>query len=152
MTAGLNWGGPVSEIHSLPLSNFRDSKNVWVVLETEDIGGGIEIMSEEQKEKKLSKEDLLEVIGHVVDPELQIGLVALGLIYDARHLDDGRVHVTMTLTTPHCPYGPALVSEVKASLMMLPGVEGVHVSLVWDPPWRAEMISEEARLELGFDI
>lgn len=101
---------------------------------------------------KLTREDMLDVLRNVVDPELQMDIVNLGLVYDVEHLDDGRVHVKMTLTTPHCPYGPALVAEVKAMLMMVRGVKGVNVDVVWDPPWSTEKMTEEARLMLGLDV
>lgn len=101
---------------------------------------------------KLTREDLLDVLRNVMDPDLQMNIVDLGLVYEAEHLDDGRVSVKMTLTTPHCPYGPALIAEVKAMLLMVRGVTGVQVDLVWDPPWGTERLTEEGRLALGLDI
>lgn len=97
-------------------------------------------------------EDIWNALRQVYDPELQFSIVELGLVYGVERLSDGRVKVTMTLTSPACPYGPALVDEVKAALMMLPGVAGVEVNVVWDPPWGPEKMSEAARLALGFDV
>ncbi|OQA23872.1 MAG: putative 1,2-phenylacetyl-CoA epoxidase, subunit D [Verrucomicrobia bacterium ADurb.Bin345] len=101
---------------------------------------------------KLTREDMLDVLRNVIDPDLQMNIVDLGLVYEVEHLDDGRVAVKMTLTTPHCPYGPALIAEVKAMLMMVRGVAGVQVDLVWDPPWGTDRLTEEGRLALGLDI
>ena len=94
----------------------------------------------------------MEVLRHVYDPELQMDLVELGLVYGVEILPDGRVKVNMTLTSPGCPYGPELVAEVKATLMMARGVKGVEVNVVWEPPWGPEKMSEAARLDLGFDV
>lgn len=100
----------------------------------------------------ISREDLLDVLKNVYDPDLQMNIVDLGLVYDLQILPDGRVQVKMTLTSPHCPYGPALVGEVRAMLTMVKGVTGVDVQVVWDPPWSADKMSEEARLMLGLDV
>ncbi|HOW98463.1 MAG TPA: iron-sulfur cluster assembly protein [Kiritimatiellia bacterium] len=94
----------------------------------------------------------MEVLRHVYDPELQMDIVELGLVYGVELEPDGRVKVNMTLTSPGCPYGPELVAEVKATLMMARGVKGVEVNVVWDPPWGPEKMSEAARLDLGFDV
>lgn len=102
--------------------------------------------------KELTKEEVLEVLRNVYDPDLQMNIVDLGLVYDVRMLPDGRWHIVMTLTSPHCPYGPALVGEVKATLMMTGRARGVEVSVVWDPPWSADKLSEAARLALGLDL
>lgn len=100
----------------------------------------------------LREQDILEVLRHVFDPELQMDIVELGLVYGVEILPDGRVKVNMTLTSPGCPYGPELVAEVKAVLMMSRGVKGVEVNVVWEPPWGPEKMSEAARLDLGFDV
>lgn len=100
----------------------------------------------------IPKEELLDVLRNVHDPDLQMNVVDLGLIYDVQHQPDGRVHVRMTLTSPHCPYGPALVGEIKAMLMLVKGVAGVQVDIVWDPPWSADKMTEAARLALGLDL
>ena len=112
-------------------------------------------MSEQVPEgsgEPLREQDVMEVLRHVYDPELQMDLVELGLVYGVEILPDGRVKVNMTLTSPGCPYGPELVAEVKATLMMARGVKGVEVNVVWEPPWGPEKMSEAARLDLGFDV
>ena len=100
----------------------------------------------------LNEKDLMEVLRHVFDPELQMDIVELGLVYGVEIQPDGRVKVNMTLTSPGCPYGPELVAEVKAMLMMSRNVKGVEVAVVWEPPWGPEKMSEAARLDLGFDV
>ena len=87
-------------------------------------------------------------LSSVFDPEIPVNIVDLGLIY-ARHIQDGRVHIDMTLTAPGCGMGPVLVDEVKARVAQVPFVTGVDVELVFDPPWSRERMSEEAQLELG---
>lgn len=87
-------------------------------------------------------------LSSVFDPEIPVNIVDLGLIY-ARHIQDGRVHIDMTLTAPGCGMGPVLVDEVKARVAQVPFVTSVDVELVFDPPWSRERMSEEAQLELG---
>ncbi len=94
---------------------------------------------------------LRDSLTHVVDPELHMNIIDLGLVYNARR--NGNVaEVEMTLTSPGCPYGPYLLHLVNRALLAVDGVEDTHVEVVWDPPWSPEKMSEEARLELGFDI
>jgi metal-sulfur cluster biosynthetic enzyme len=98
----------------------------------------------------LSKETILDSIKSVEDPEIGLSVVDLGLIYDVAITDDGEIDVIMTLTTPGCPYGPILVSQVEEKIKGLEGVTKAIVTLVWDPPWNpAEMASEKARDALG---
>ena len=87
-------------------------------------------------------------LSSVFDPEIPVNIVDLGLIY-ARRIEDGQVHIDMTLTAPGCGMGPVLVDEVKARVAQVPFVTGVEVELVFDPPWSRERMSEEAQLELG---
>jgi metal-sulfur cluster biosynthetic enzyme len=95
----------------------------------------------------ITKEQVFEILKPIVDPEIQLGLVELGLIYDISIENEGkRLEVKMTLTTPMCPYGPMLVGQVEEVLRMLPGVEDSKVTLVWDPPWDPRtMASDEAK-------
>lgn len=83
----------------------------------------------------------------VMDPELHIDIVSLGLIYKVK-VDEGGIKVTMTLTTPGCPLAPVIDRLVKEALAPL-GREKVEVKLVWEPAWSKEMMSEEAKLKLG---
>ncbi len=86
----------------------------------------------------------------VVDPELRINIVDLGLVYDVRE-KNGAVEVEMTLTSPGCPLASVIDSEIKRVVKKIKGVNKVSLELVWDPPWTAEMMSDEAKAELGFD-
>ncbi len=97
-------------------------------------------------------EQAWEVLRKVLDPELQLNIVDLGLVYGIEIKDGSVVHVKMTLTTPHCPYGPALLSQAEDMLRTLKGVKGVELELVWSPPWGPDRMSPETRLELGLDV
>lgn len=104
---------------------------------------------------EVSKQDLrLDVwaaLEHVIDPELRYNIVDLGLV---RGVDahGGDVTVRLTLTSPGCPYGPYLIHQVRTAAGETPGVKKADVELVWKPPWDADQMSEEARLDLGFDV
>jgi len=99
---------------------------------------------------ELTKENILEHIAPVEDPEIHIGLVDLGLIYDVDITDDKTVKITMTLTSPMCPVGPELVGQIKDKIMEIDGVKEAVVDVVWDPPWDPyEMASDTAKDELG---
>jgi len=97
----------------------------------------------------VTKEQVLGKIAEVEDPEIRLGVVDLGLIYNIEVLDEKTVMVAMTLTTPGCPYGPTLIADVENAVKEL-GVENVDVEIVWDPPWNpVEMASEYAKDVLG---
>ena len=96
------------------------------------------------------EEGAREALRQVIDPELGINIVDLGLIYDLRLDPAGRAEVIMTLTSPGCPLGPVIDAEVKRALAGVYGLDEIVVTLVWSPPWRPEMMSEDARLELGY--
>ena len=97
------------------------------------------------------KEDLLEVLKQVIDPELHMNIVDLGLVYDVQH-EGETVFVDLTLTSPGCPFGPYLLHGVKQTLLPLKGVSEAEIEVVWDPPWGPDKMTEEARLELGFEV
>lgn len=86
---------------------------------------------------------------NVIDPEIGINVVDLGLVYGIE-VTEGVAEVTMTLTTPACPLGPYIESEVQSAVGDVPGVSGSKVNLVWTPPWDPSKMSEDAKLELGF--
>lgn len=97
-----------------------------------------------------TKEQIIEVLKPIHDPEIRIGIVDLGLIYDVDPQDDGVVRVKMTLTTPACPYGEMLLAMVHREVEQMDGVSKVEVVLVWDPPWDPkEMCSDYAKDLLG---
>lgn len=95
------------------------------------------------------REQVLEALKTVRDPEIPVNLVDLGLIYELIVNKDGVVYVEMTLTTPACPVAGALPGQVRDAISAVPGVQDVRVKLVWTPPWDKDRMSEEARLELG---
>jgi len=98
----------------------------------------------------VTREQIIEKIKPIEDPEINIGVVDLGLIYDVAIFNGEDVEITMTLTTPACPYGPILVSRVEEAIKGIEGVKKVKVYTVWDPPWNpAEMASEYTKNELG---
>lgn len=94
-------------------------------------------------------QELLERLNRVIDPELGIGLVSLGLIYRLRIDDDDSVHVWMTLTTPGCPMHETITKDVDCMLRSTPWVSDASVHLVFDPPWTTERLTEDARRALG---
>ena len=97
----------------------------------------------------LVKDDILESLKEVYDPEIGINIVDLGLVYDADISDSSDVLVTMTLTSLGCPLGPVIMQEVNNALKDLPGIGETDVKLVWTPPWSPENMSEDAKDELG---
>lgn len=96
-----------------------------------------------------SEDHVIEGLKNVYDPEIGINIVDLGLVYDTDIAENGDVLVTMTLTSLGCPLGPVIVQEVQGALGDLPGVGDIDVKLVWSPPWSPELMSEEAKDELG---
>ncbi|MCK4632047.1 MAG: DUF59 domain-containing protein [candidate division Zixibacteria bacterium] len=97
-----------------------------------------------------TKEQILEALKPVQDPEIRIGIVNLGLIYDVLIEESGKVQVKMTLTTPACPYGEMLVTMTHRAVEKVPGVAEVEVVLIWDPPWDPkEMCTDAAKDQLG---
>ena len=91
----------------------------------------------------------MDKLRDVIDPELGLSVVDLGLIYDVA-FDDGDVLVKMTLTSPGCPLGPIIRGEAYAQLKELPGVKDVDVQIVWSPPWDPRtMASEDVKMALG---
>jgi metal-sulfur cluster biosynthetic enzyme len=100
----------------------------------------------------LTKEDVIAVLKNVLDPDIQMNIVDLGLVYEVVVRENRSVHIQMTLTTPACPYGPELIENVKTMLLILKGVKHVAVDVVFDPPWSKDRMSEEAKLELGLDL
>ena len=98
----------------------------------------------------VTKEQVFEALRPVQDPEIRIGIVDLGLIYDADISNENEVVVKMTLTTPSCPYGEMLISMAHRAVEDLEEVSKVQIVLVWDPPWDPkEMASELAKDQLG---
>ncbi len=99
---------------------------------------------------EMTEDKIREALRKVIDPELGVSIVDLGLIYDVRY-EDGEAEVEMTLTSPGCPLAPIIDKQVREALKTVPEVKNVSVELVWDPPWSPDAISEELRAELGLD-
>jgi FeS assembly SUF system protein len=105
-------------------------------------------------EKDQSKTDelkpaIVDALSTIYDPEIPVNIYELGLIYDIESDADGRVLVTMTLTSPACPSAQQLPAEAKFKTKAVPGVTEAHVDVVWEPTWTKDMMSETARLALG---
>ncbi|HTR28182.1 MAG TPA: DUF59 domain-containing protein [Puia sp.] len=95
--------------------------------------------------------DLIEsALRTVFDPEIPVNIYDLGLVYEIKVGDNGNVKITMTLTAPACPAAGDIVNDVQMKVEEIPGVMDCHVQLTFDPPWSKEMMTEEAKLELGF--
>ena len=97
-----------------------------------------------------TEEQVRNALRHVVDPELGINIVDLGLVYDVDISDQGVVHIEYTLTTMGCPIGPLIEHQMQSFLEKVPGVSSVDAEMVLRPPWTPEMMSEEAKAALGY--
>ena len=93
---------------------------------------------------------IIEALKTVHDPELSADIYELGLVYDINISDNGFVNIKMTLTAPGCPVAGDIITEVDNKIRTIEGVSDVNVMLTFDPPWNRDMMSEEAKLELGF--
>ncbi|MCU0438230.1 MAG: DUF59 domain-containing protein [Raineya sp.] len=96
------------------------------------------------------KEKVLDAIKTVYDPEIPVDIWELGLIYDLKIFPINNVYIQMTLTSPNCPSAEQLPQEVKDKIKAIEGVNDVELELTFDPPYTTEMMSEVAKLELGF--
>ncbi len=106
------------------------------------------VMSDE--EVAAVRAEVVEAVSAVYDPEIPVNIYELGLVYDITVLPGRYVEVVMTLTSPMCPVAESLPVEVEARVRGIESVADVHVELTWDPPWTPELMSEAAKLELGF--
>ncbi|PQA94617.1 SUF system Fe-S cluster assembly protein [Chryseobacterium shigense] len=94
-------------------------------------------------------EEIIKVLKSVYDPEIPVDIYELGLIYDVQISEDGDVKIIMTLTTPNCPVAETLPQEVKDKVAEVEGVKSVDLELTFEPSWNKDMMSEEAKFELG---
>lgn len=92
---------------------------------------------------------VLNIIKTVFDPEIPVDIYELGLIYEI-NVEGSKAHIVMTLTSPNCPVAESLPQEVKDKIAAVQGIDEVDLELTFEPPWEREMMSEEAKLELGF--
>ena len=97
-----------------------------------------------------TKEQVLDALRHVIDPELGINIVDLGLVYEVEVTQRGAVHIEYTLTTMGCPIGPLIEHQMQSFLEGVPGVASVEPEMVLRPAWSPEMMSEEAKAALGY--
>ena len=97
----------------------------------------------------VTTEDVEEALSNVIDPELGLDFVELGLIYGI-DVDGGNVHVTFTLTTPACPIGPQVTEQIEEFVGELDGVTSVESSMIFTPPWSPDRMSEDAKFALGY--
>jgi len=97
----------------------------------------------------VTADEVQEALTNVIDPELGLDFVELGLIYDIE-IDEGKVHVTFTLTAPGCPIGPEVAEQIEEFVGDLEGVEEVRPTMTFTPPWTPERMSEDAKFALGF--
>ena len=95
------------------------------------------------------KEDVIEMLKTIFDPEIPVNIYELGLIYEIDVSESGNVVIQMTLTAPGCPVAQTFPGDVENKISSIDGVNKVHVELVWDPPWTRDQMSEAAQLQLG---
>jgi len=96
------------------------------------------------------KEQIVEMLKTIYDPEISVNIYDLGLIYDVDIDDNKNVSITMTLTAPACPAANFIVEDIKIKIESIPEVTSVEIKIVFEPEWHQGMMSEEAKLELGF--
>lgn len=101
------------------------------------------------KTPEITKEQIIDALKGVFDPEIPVDIYEMGLVYDIK-IRNSQIIILMTLTSPSCPAAQSIPMDVKDKVGRVEGVESVEVEIVWDPPWGMEMMSEEAKLELGY--
>ena len=104
-----------------------------------------------QEEKTRIEERIVDVLKTVYDPEIPVDIWNLGMIYKIDVQEDGTVDVDMTFTAPSCPAADFILEDVRTMIESVDGVTGANINLVFDPVWDQSMMSEEARVELGFE-
>jgi len=95
------------------------------------------------------KNNVIQEIKKIYDPEIPVNIYELGLIYKIEVDNRNKVDINMTLTSPNCPVAESLPKQVKENIMKVEGVSDVNLNIVWDPPWNKDMMSEAAKLELN---
>jgi FeS assembly SUF system protein len=92
---------------------------------------------------------IMTALRQVYDPEIPVNIYDLGLIYEIRVDDDHKAHITMTLTSPNCPVAESLPGEVREAVLDIEGIGEAEITLTFDPPWDKNMMTDEAKLDLG---
>jgi len=101
-------------------------------------------------DKEFIEKEIIQRLKTCFDPEIPVDIYELGLIYEIKIDDEGNVYLKMTLTSPMCPVAGSLPGEVREKVKAINGVKDVYVDLVWNPPWDRDMMSDYAKVELGF--
>lgn len=101
-------------------------------------------------DKMVVEKNVINTLKEIFDPEIPVNVFDLGLIYEIDVKDDMSVHIIMTLTAPNCPVAESLPNEIKEKVAATEGVNGAELDLTFEPPWDKELMSEEAKLDLGF--
>ncbi|MBI1267585.1 MAG: SUF system Fe-S cluster assembly protein [Cryomorphaceae bacterium] len=101
-------------------------------------------------DKRATEKRVIEVLKTIFDPEIPVDIYELGLIYEVNVQDDAHIHIKMTLTSPSCPVAETLPVEVEQKVAGIEGVAGAKVEITFEPTWTQDMMSEEAKLDLGF--
>ena len=104
-----------------------------------------------QQEKTLLEERIVDVLTTVYDPEIPVNIFDLGMIYKIDVKDDATVELDMTFTAPNCPAADYILEDVRTKVESVDGIRAANVNLVFEPAWDQSMMTEEARVELGFD-
>ncbi|MEE1208348.1 MAG: iron-sulfur cluster assembly protein [Muribaculaceae bacterium] len=102
------------------------------------------------EDKLKIEEKVVELLRTVFDPEIPVDIYSLGLIYKIDVKDDGDLDIDMTLTAPNCPAADFIVEDARLKLETIDGIKNVNINIVFEPEWTKDMMSEEAKLELGF--
>lgn len=104
----------------------------------------------DQEKKYELEQKVVEMLRTVFDPEIPVDVYSLGLVYKIDIADDGHLTIDMTMTAPNCPMADFIVEDVRYKVESIEGITGVTVNIVFEPEWTKDMMSEEAKLELGF--
>ncbi|MEM6499026.1 MAG: SUF system Fe-S cluster assembly protein [Pseudomonadota bacterium] len=126
------------DMDSTSTERKRDYLEGFLARQHADAGSGDEL-----------QQAVIDALKEIYDPEIPVNIYDLGLIYGVDVDEESDVTVTMTLTTPHCPVAETMPGEVELRAASVPGIRDAEVNLVWDPPWGPNLMSDEARLELG---
>lgn len=110
----------------------------------------VETMEETAVERQELEAQVIEKLKQCYDPEIPVNIYEMGLVYKIDIRDDNAVLIDMTLTSPACPVAESLPLEVETAIKQIAGIKSVQVNIVWEPTWNPDMMSEAAKLDLGF--
>lgn len=119
-------------------------------MDQDHISGNEEMKSTDDSSLEIIRNEAISLIQTCYDPEIPVNIWELGLVYEVNVKENKDVEVIMSLTSPFCPAAQSLPEEVKSKLEGIAGVKEVTVEITFEPPWTTDMMSEEAKLELGF--